>query len=132
MKHILPWLIDRWALIDHSSWWLIDPMLVLLVTFCWQNLCHISVLLKQGHHNHSESYKILRAYFLNYGKTLIWQVSVSQPLRRQFPDSRKILHSLQLNTSRFPSCRLDGLEKCLDALSVREDFEQLIRHDWWR
>jgi len=30
-------------------------VLVLLATFCWQNHCHVSVLLKQGRRNYSES-----------------------------------------------------------------------------
>jgi len=90
-------------------------MLIILVTFCWQNYRYISVMLKQGRCNYSESYKIFRAYFLNYWKALVWQVWVSQESRRQFPNSRKILQSLQLSKSWFHSCHLNDPEKRLDT-----------------
>jgi hypothetical protein len=51
----------------------------------------------------SRVFQNIQSLILNYGKALIWQVSVSQASRRQFLDSKKILRSLQLSKNWIPS-----------------------------
>jgi len=64
---------------------------------------HVSVLLKQGCRFLSIVFQVIQSLNLNYGKALIWQISVSQASMRQFPNSRKILRNLQLSKSQIPS-----------------------------
>jgi len=97
-----------------------------LATFCWQNHYHVSVLLNQGCRILSRAFLIIQSLNLNYGKALIWQISMSQASRRQFPDSWKILHSLQLSKSQILSWPSGRPSEASGRPSIREDSEHLI------
>jgi hypothetical protein len=118
------------------------------------------VLLKQGCRILSRVFQIIQSLNLNYGKALIWQILVSQASRRQFPDSWKVLRSLQINkswilswlsgrpseASRRPSVWKDFEQLSIDCMICSEDratssglylvFEKILNYatdtDWWR
>jgi len=105
-------------------------LLVLLATLCWQNHYHISVLLKQGRCNYSES--------SNYSERIF------STMERPWYDKYQCHKYLEGNfwipgrfCTVYNSAKVDSLvavqtaqRKDWTPISVREDFEQLSRHGW--
>lgn len=75
---------------------------------CTENHYHVKSAAISGILYFIQDLSIFRYYFPNFGKVLLWQISVSSTQEMQLQVVQKILLRLQLNKSRFPPNRLDG------------------------